>query len=256
MSQGMCLFDAEQRVVFANRRFAEIYDLDPEQVKPGTTLRQHPGGACRKGCLQQHRHQQVRRRGRCQLRPGDLADRAPRGRTLHLRPAPADAGWRPGQHPRGRHRAREAQWPRARAARGEAAPAERAARRRPEQHGPGPRHVRCRAARRAGKQSLCGDLRAHSRAGEPRHANARDLRGSHRQWLLLRQDRRADAEDDAVTHVRPGRHPVRLAADRRPPDCGIGAARWPTAASSRRIRISPTSAARRPRSCTWRCTMR
>jgi diguanylate cyclase (GGDEF)-like protein len=40
MSQGMCLFDAEQRVMFANRRFAEIYKLTPEQVKPGTTLRQ------------------------------------------------------------------------------------------------------------------------------------------------------------------------------------------------------------------------
>ncbi len=40
MSQGLCLFDAEQRVVFANRRFAEMYTLDPEQVKPGTTLRQ------------------------------------------------------------------------------------------------------------------------------------------------------------------------------------------------------------------------
>jgi diguanylate cyclase (GGDEF)-like protein len=40
MSQGMCLFDAEQRVMFANRRFAELYKLDPEQVKPGTTLRQ------------------------------------------------------------------------------------------------------------------------------------------------------------------------------------------------------------------------
>src|SRR5256885_9201589 len=27
MSQGMCLFDAEQRVMFANRRFAEVYSL-------------------------------------------------------------------------------------------------------------------------------------------------------------------------------------------------------------------------------------
>ena len=40
MSQGLCLFNSEQRVMFANRRFAEIYNLDPEQVKPGTTLRQ------------------------------------------------------------------------------------------------------------------------------------------------------------------------------------------------------------------------
>ena len=40
MSQGMSLFDSEQRVVFANRRFAEIYGLAPEEVRPGTTLRQ------------------------------------------------------------------------------------------------------------------------------------------------------------------------------------------------------------------------
>jgi diguanylate cyclase (GGDEF)-like protein len=40
MSQGLCLYDAEQRVVIANSRFAEIYGLAPEQVRPGTTLRQ------------------------------------------------------------------------------------------------------------------------------------------------------------------------------------------------------------------------
>jgi len=40
MSQGLCLFDASQRVVIANRRYAEIYGLAPEQVRPGTSLRQ------------------------------------------------------------------------------------------------------------------------------------------------------------------------------------------------------------------------
>lgn len=40
MSQGLCLFDSEQRVVLANARYAELYGLAPEQVKPGTTLRQ------------------------------------------------------------------------------------------------------------------------------------------------------------------------------------------------------------------------
>ncbi|HJU31408.1 MAG TPA: PAS-domain containing protein [Hyphomicrobiaceae bacterium] len=40
MSQGLCLFDAEQRVVFANRRFSEVYKLDPEAFKPGATLRE------------------------------------------------------------------------------------------------------------------------------------------------------------------------------------------------------------------------
>jgi diguanylate cyclase (GGDEF)-like protein len=39
MSQGLCLFDPDQRVVVANRRYAEIYGLRPDQLKPGTTLR-------------------------------------------------------------------------------------------------------------------------------------------------------------------------------------------------------------------------
>jgi diguanylate cyclase (GGDEF)-like protein len=40
MSQGLSLFDPEQRVVIANARYAEIYRLSEDQVKPGTTLRQ------------------------------------------------------------------------------------------------------------------------------------------------------------------------------------------------------------------------
>jgi diguanylate cyclase (GGDEF)-like protein/PAS domain S-box-containing protein len=40
MSQGMCLYDAEQKIVFANRRYGEIYGLTPEQIKPGTSLEQ------------------------------------------------------------------------------------------------------------------------------------------------------------------------------------------------------------------------
>jgi diguanylate cyclase (GGDEF)-like protein/PAS domain S-box-containing protein len=40
MCQGLCMFDAEQRLVLANDRYAEMYGLTPEQVKPGTTFRQ------------------------------------------------------------------------------------------------------------------------------------------------------------------------------------------------------------------------
>jgi diguanylate cyclase (GGDEF)-like protein len=39
MSQGLCMFDADQRVVLVNRRYAELYALRPDQVQPGTTLR-------------------------------------------------------------------------------------------------------------------------------------------------------------------------------------------------------------------------
>jgi diguanylate cyclase (GGDEF)-like protein len=40
MSQGLCVFDAEQKVVVSNARYGEIYHLGRDQIKPGTSLRQ------------------------------------------------------------------------------------------------------------------------------------------------------------------------------------------------------------------------
>ena len=40
MSQGLCMFDRDKRVVVANKRYAEMYGLDPARLKPGTTLRE------------------------------------------------------------------------------------------------------------------------------------------------------------------------------------------------------------------------
>jgi diguanylate cyclase (GGDEF)-like protein/PAS domain S-box-containing protein len=40
ISQGLCMFDSEQRVVVCNQQYARIYGLSPEDTKPGTTLRQ------------------------------------------------------------------------------------------------------------------------------------------------------------------------------------------------------------------------
>ena len=40
MSQGVLLFDSEARLVICNRRYMEMYNLSPEVVKPGCTLRQ------------------------------------------------------------------------------------------------------------------------------------------------------------------------------------------------------------------------
>ncbi|HET7885246.1 MAG TPA: PAS-domain containing protein [Bradyrhizobium sp.] len=39
MSHGLCLFGPDQRVVVANARYAELYHLSEDQVKPGTALR-------------------------------------------------------------------------------------------------------------------------------------------------------------------------------------------------------------------------
>ena len=36
---GVCLFDAQQRLILSNRQYAQIYRLDPQDVKPGASLR-------------------------------------------------------------------------------------------------------------------------------------------------------------------------------------------------------------------------
>jgi diguanylate cyclase (GGDEF)-like protein len=38
MSQGLCFFDGEQRLVVCNDRYLEMYGLDPAQIRPGATL--------------------------------------------------------------------------------------------------------------------------------------------------------------------------------------------------------------------------
>jgi PAS domain-containing protein len=38
MSQGLCFFDAQQRLLVCNRRYLEMYGLSPDRVSPGTTL--------------------------------------------------------------------------------------------------------------------------------------------------------------------------------------------------------------------------
>jgi NO-binding membrane sensor protein with MHYT domain len=40
MSQGLAMFDAQERLVLANDRYAEIYGLEPQHLQPGTTLRE------------------------------------------------------------------------------------------------------------------------------------------------------------------------------------------------------------------------
>ena len=40
IAQGFCFFDGEERLILSNRRFAAIYQLAPEQVRPGMRLRE------------------------------------------------------------------------------------------------------------------------------------------------------------------------------------------------------------------------
>ena len=39
MSQGLCMFDAEHRLIACNRKYAELYRLDDAKTPPGTSLR-------------------------------------------------------------------------------------------------------------------------------------------------------------------------------------------------------------------------
>ncbi len=40
MIQGLCMFDADQRLIVVNRRYLEMYGFSPDVVKPGITLRE------------------------------------------------------------------------------------------------------------------------------------------------------------------------------------------------------------------------
>src|SRR5581483_12069599 len=40
MSQGLCFFDGEQRLVVWNRRYTEAYDLPPDSLRPGMLLKE------------------------------------------------------------------------------------------------------------------------------------------------------------------------------------------------------------------------
>jgi diguanylate cyclase (GGDEF)-like protein/PAS domain S-box-containing protein len=40
IAQGVCFFDRDKRLILCNRRYAEIYRLTPEQVRPGASLRE------------------------------------------------------------------------------------------------------------------------------------------------------------------------------------------------------------------------
>ena len=38
MSQGLCFFDSDHRLIVCNDRFVEMYDIAPERVSPGMSL--------------------------------------------------------------------------------------------------------------------------------------------------------------------------------------------------------------------------
>jgi PAS domain-containing protein len=103
MVEGVCMFDAEKRLVVCNERYARLYQLPPELLRTGTPhtdiipshRERHPQG----------RHQRRRGReirleiGRVAIRCGLEQDRRIRGRSVDLRDATANGRRRVGGHP-------------------------------------------------------------------------------------------------------------------------------------------------------------
>ena len=109
MAQGLCLFDANQRVVFANRQFAELYGLADEQVKPGTTLREILEARAATGLYANTDAETFVREGveTFQQKVSSVV-RLADGRAISVVRMPMP-GRRFGQHARRHHRARETQ---------------------------------------------------------------------------------------------------------------------------------------------------
>ena len=252
MSQGMSLFDSEQRVVFANRRFAEIYGLAPEEVRPGTTLRQILTARAARGVYNnvdaaKFVEEGVASFGEAMSHIVQLAD----GRFISVVRRPMADGGRC-QHARGRERAREALCAPGCAKRhlapagGGAQGAERALRHGLEEHVARPLHVRRQPAGPDRQSSLCRDLRADARSSKTRHDAAADCRSSHRPRALRRRQSRG------VHQGPPGK--VRrgigrgASPQRRTGASASGDSRCAAAAGSRRTRTSPSARSSRPSS--------
>lgn len=97
ISQGVCFFDGEHRLVLSNARYAEIYRLDPERLEPGLTLREiielrFGSGTCPTESVDEYHNlcilPEVAERGH--TRNAELRD----GRVIRICHQPmADGGW-------------------------------------------------------------------------------------------------------------------------------------------------------------------
>jgi diguanylate cyclase (GGDEF)-like protein len=97
MSAGLCLFDAEQRLIACNSRYVEMYGLDAGRIRPGMTLHEILAMRCEAGsCRRMSREELLTwndaisagnevRHSIVELRDGRICE-------IHRRPM-ADGGW-------------------------------------------------------------------------------------------------------------------------------------------------------------------
>ena len=96
ISQGVCFFDGERRLILGNRRYAEIYGLNLEDVPPGTSLREISELRARIGTCPMDVEDYLAWSDRVNSIPDaqNLTIELKDGRTIHIfhQPMP-DGGW-------------------------------------------------------------------------------------------------------------------------------------------------------------------
>ena len=96
LSLGVCYFDSEERLILSNRRYAEIYRLAPEHVRPGATLKEIIEGreAARTTSKAAEAYFALARSIHSSGVPKIWTEALKDGRTIHIcyRPTP-DGGW-------------------------------------------------------------------------------------------------------------------------------------------------------------------
>jgi len=97
MSQGLCFFDAEQRLIVCNDRYIEMYDLPPGRVGPGTPLADIVDLRFEAGsfpAMSREEYLRWRNKVAVSAEPTDSIVELRNGRTVKIRHRPMpDLGW-------------------------------------------------------------------------------------------------------------------------------------------------------------------
>jgi C4-dicarboxylate-specific signal transduction histidine kinase len=97
MIEGLCFFDGAQRLILSNRRYAELYNLSPDTVRPGVTLREiidmrFAAGSCPR--MNEQEYHAWRNRVAIAHERNESIVELMNGRTISIKHQPMpDGGW-------------------------------------------------------------------------------------------------------------------------------------------------------------------
>ncbi|WP_246765474.1 bifunctional diguanylate cyclase/phosphodiesterase [Aminobacter sp. SR38] len=95
MSHGLCMFDADQRLIVSNGKFAAMYGIPPDSLAPGMTPEQITRGSVQAGTLTQQSAELVYWKQQQlidQRKPGSLLQKLADGRIVSICHQPMETG--------------------------------------------------------------------------------------------------------------------------------------------------------------------